>query len=117
VPPGTSNPQPTQTSIVAGAEIKLSTSKTCVRPGTTLTSKVTVHKPRRGRFKRIKRVEFLVNNAHVRTDRRAPFSLRLFIDGSQSGKTYTLKARVFSKLRHGKTVKQSLSVRFLVCST
>jgi hypothetical protein len=118
VPPGTPNPQPAQTESVAGAEIRLATRKTCVSPGATLKSKLSVSKRRKGaRFEKITRVDFLLDGLRVRIDRKVPFSVRLFIKRSQRGKSYTLRARAHIKLRGGHTLKKSVTVRFRVCTT
>jgi len=118
VPPETPNAQPTQTATVAGAELKLATPKTCVRPGDAFTSTLSSKKQGKGaRFVKITRVDFFINDVRVRIDRKAPFSLRFIVENSQRGKTYTVRARAYIKVRRGKAPRKSISVRFQVCST
>ena len=73
--------------------------------------------PKRGTFRDVKRVDFLINRKRVKRDKKAPFVQVVTIPNPVAGRTYTLRTKALIK-RAGKRKLQrkALSVKVTVCA-
>jgi fibronectin-binding autotransporter adhesin len=116
---------PTGTSTVHssgyGANFGLTVPRACVRQGTAFTVTLRIKKLTKGRAKgavlvKVTKVVFAIDGKTVKTDRSAPFRVRLALPRSAtSGGTVKLHAKAYLKLRRGKSRTKSVTVVVKVC--
>ena len=119
--PGTTSPDPPsirrRTLDVGGARLRLDVPGNCIGPTGRFAVRLSVKRfPRRGTFRNVKRVDFLISGRRVKRDRKAPFVQTIRIPAPVAGKTYTLRTKALIKRRGKRRLQiRSLTVKIRVC--
>jgi hypothetical protein len=103
----------------SGARISLALPTACIARGGTFRARLSWKKiKQKGNvFVKITRTDFYVGTRVVKIDRKAPFVQTLRVPTTAArGRTLTVRARAFIKVKKGKSPKKSIRASIRVCA-
>ncbi|MDX6628178.1 MAG: hypothetical protein QOH00_424 [Gaiellales bacterium] len=117
-PPATPPLQPSKTFVVSEGTYKLGGVPSCVRTGSTFQVTLSFKRAKRkgNVVVKVSKAVFTYQGDRVYTAKRAPYRATVRVRGAKAGKTYSIRARAFLKVRHGLARSRSIGQTVKGCS-
>jgi hypothetical protein len=117
-PPAAPPLQPSRSFVVTEGTYKLSGVPSCVRTGSTFQVTLSFKRAKRkgNVVVKIAKAVFTYQGDRVYTAKRSPYRATIRVRGAKAGKTYSIRARAFLKVRHGKARSRSIGQTVKGCS-
>jgi hypothetical protein len=117
-PPPAPPQQPSRSFVVTEGTYKLSGVPSCVRTDSTFQVTLSFKRAKRkgNVVVKIARAVFTYQGDRVYTAKRSPYRATVRVRGAKAGKTYSIRARAFLKVRHGKARSRSIGQTVKGCS-